>query len=69
MPVPALVHRQIADVIQRPRKPFQPQLHLLPVDVSDVQPFGAAVQLAGVLGDDNDAYQKLEQTPPPSLFK
>ena len=28
----------------------QPQLHLLPVDVCDAQPHGAAVQLAGVLG-------------------
>lgn len=49
MPVPAPVHRQIAGVIQRPRKPFQPQLHLLPVDGNHAQPLGAAVQLAGVL--------------------
>lgn len=49
MPVPTLVHRQIAGVIELPRKTFQPQLHLLPVDVSDAQPLGAGVQLAGVL--------------------
>lgn len=53
--VPALKHRQIAGIVEHPRKPLQPQLHLLPVDVSYAQPLGAAVQLAGVLGGDNDA--------------
>ncbi len=37
---PAPVHRQIAGVINRPRKPFQSQLHLLPVNVSHAQPLG-----------------------------
>lgn len=55
MPVPALVHRQIAGVINRPRKPFQPLVHLEPVDAGDAQSLGAAPQLAGALGGDNDA--------------
>lgn len=55
MPVPALVHRQIAGVVQRSRKRPDPLFHLLLVDVSHAQPFGAAIQLAGVPGGDNDA--------------
>ena len=42
MPVPALIHRQIAGVVQRSRKRPDPLFHLLLVDVSHVQPFGAA---------------------------
>lgn len=50
MPVPTPVHRQIAGVVQHARKPFQPQCHLLLVDVNHVQPLGAGVQFVGVLG-------------------
>jgi penicillin-binding protein 1B len=55
MPVPALAHRKIAGVILRLRKPFQSQLHLLPVDESHAQALGAAVKFTGVLGVYNNA--------------
>lgn len=55
MPVTPFVHGQIAGVVQRPRKLFDPLVHLLLVEVGDAQPLGAAPQLAGVLGGDNDA--------------
>ncbi len=58
MPVPALVHRQIAGVIQPPRKCLDPLDHLRPVDACDTQPFGAAPQFAGVLGGDDDAVRR-----------
>ena len=35
MPVPMLVHRQIAGVIQRPRKRLEPLVHLLLIDPDD----------------------------------
>lgn len=55
MPVPALNHRHIAGVVQRPRKTFQPLEHLRPVDIRHAQPLGTAPQLAAVLGGDDDA--------------
>lgn len=55
MPVPTPIYGQIACVIQRPRKRSDPLFHFLLVDVSHAQALGAALQLVGVLGSDNDA--------------
>ena len=54
MPVPAPVHRQIADIVQRAGKGLKPLVHLRPVDGCHAQALGTAPQLAGVLGGDND---------------
>lgn len=51
MPVPTPIYRQSTGVIQRPRKRSDPLFH----DVNHAQALGAAVELVGVLGSDNDA--------------
>lgn len=47
--------RNIAGIIERPRKIHDPLVHLLLVEVEDAQAFGTAPQLAGVLGGDDNA--------------
>ena len=54
---PTPLHRQIAGVVLHSQKPFQPLLHLLPVDINHVQSLGTTIQLTGVLGSDNDPVQ------------
>lgn len=55
MPALTLDRRSIPGVVQHTGKRLKPLLHLRPVDGDHAQSLGAAVQLAGVLGGDNDA--------------
>lgn len=51
-------HRQIAGVVKRVGKGVLLLEHLYPVYTCDAQCFGAAEQLAGVLGGDDDAVRR-----------
>lgn len=55
MPTLTLDRWSIPGVVQRAGEYPELLLHLRPVDGDHAQPFGTAVQLAGVLRGDNDA--------------